>query len=68
MVPSASLVHWSPPQQLFYKANFDGALFQDITSVGTEVVIRDFVGQIIGSLSERIVLLPTVDDVEALAC
>jgi len=67
VVSSASLVHWSLPQQLFYKANFGGALFQDITSAGTLVVIRDLVGQIIGSLSERIVLPPTVYDVEALA-
>ena len=42
--------------------------YQDITSVGTGVVSRDLVGQIIGSLSERIVLPPTVYDVEALAC
>ena len=32
------------------------------------MVIRDFAGQIIGSLLKRIVLPLTVDDVEALAC
>ena len=32
------------------------------------IVIRDSTGKVIGALSERIALLTTVDDVEALAC
>ncbi|KAK9991098.1 hypothetical protein SO802_026083 [Lithocarpus litseifolius] len=61
-------VHWSPPPQALYKANFDGAIFQDIHSASIGVVIKVGSGEIIGSLMERLVLPPTVEDVEALAC
>lgn len=59
---SPPTVHWSPPPQDLYKANFDGAIFQDIYSAGTGVVIRDCTGEIIGSLMEQLVLPPTVED------
>ena len=65
---SPPTVHWSPPPQSLYKANFDGAIFRDIYSARIGVVIRDCSGEIIGSLMERLVLPPTVEDVEALAC
>ena len=65
---SPPTVHWSPPPQALYKANFDGAIFRDIYSASIGVVIRDCLGEIINSLMERLVLPPTVEDVEALAC
>ncbi|XP_075640371.1 uncharacterized protein LOC142612138 [Castanea sativa] len=65
-IPSSN--SWSPPQTPFYKANFDGALFQDINKAGIGVVIRDSAGLVIGALSEIISLPPSVIEVEALAC
>lgn len=65
---SPPTVHWSPSPQALYKANFDRAIFQDIYSAGNRVVIRDWSGDIIDSLMEQLVLPPTVEDVEALAC
>ncbi|XP_050281288.1 uncharacterized protein LOC126722181 [Quercus robur] len=43
-------------------------MFQDIAAAGLGVVIRDHEGKVIGALSERIALPPSVNDVEALAC
>ena len=60
--------HWVPPDLPFYKANFDGALFRDSSSVGIGVVVRDFEGNVIGALFERIGLPASVVEVEALAC
>lgn len=64
---SPSPTHWSPPTSPVYKLNFDGALFQDISSVGIGVVNRDHEGKAIGALAERIALPTTVKDVEVLA-
>ena len=60
--------HWLPPPPSVYKINFDGATFLDTVSTGLGVVARDSDGMVIASLSERISLLPTVEDLEALAC
>ena len=60
--------HWLPPPQSVYKLNFDGATFLDMASVGLGVVARDSDGMVIASLSKRITLPPTVEDLEALAC
>nr|POE75016.1 isoform 5 of dol-p-man:man(7)glcnac(2)-pp-dol alpha-1,6-mannosyltransferase [Quercus suber] len=60
--------HWLPHSLNQYKANCDGAVFRDINSAGLGVVIRDSVGLIIATLSERICLPSTVDELEALAC
>lgn len=35
---------------------------------GTGIVIRDFDGEVIAALTERITLPPSVEEVEALAC
>ncbi|KAL0012228.1 hypothetical protein SO802_007336 [Lithocarpus litseifolius] len=60
--------HWLPPLPTQYKANSDGAIFQDTGLAGIGVVIRDFEGMVLAALSERIPLPSTVEDVEALAC
>ena len=60
--------NWLPPSPNQYKANSDGAIFQDSGSTGLGVVVRDSKGMVIVALSERIALPPTVEDVEALAC
>ena len=63
-----ALVHWFPPPNSWCKANFDGAIFQELGAAGIGVVIRDHEGKVIGAILERIALLPSVEDVEALAC
>ena len=60
--------HWLPPPPTQYKANSDGAIFQDSGIVGIGVVIRDSKGMVVAALSERITLPSTMEDVEALAC
>ena len=64
---SSATVRWSPPPISWYKANFDGAIFQELGAAGLVVVIRDHEGSVVGALSERIALPPLVEDVEALA-
>ena len=69
MAPSqaAKPIHWSPPSNSWCKANFDGAVFQELGEAGLGVVVRDHEGTVIGAFSERIALPPTVEDVEAMA-
>ena len=59
---------WSPPCSNIYKANFDGAVFQELQKAGVGVVIRNSNGEVIGALSESYFLPATVEDVEAIAC
>nr|POE81223.1 putative ribonuclease h protein [Quercus suber] len=61
-------VHWCPPPNSWCKVNFDGAIFQELGDAGIGVVIRDHVGKVIGAMSERIALPPSLEHVEALAC
>ena len=57
------------PYLSFYKANFEGAEFQDLQKAGIGgVVIRDSNGEVIGALSESSFLPATVEDVAANAC
>lgn len=60
--------HWLPPSPSVYEVNFNEANFWDKVSVGLGVVVRDSGGMVIASLSERIYLPPTMEDLEALAC
>ncbi|XP_065630784.1 uncharacterized protein LOC136068061 [Quercus suber] len=60
--------NWRPPCSNFYKANFDGVVFQDFQKAGIGVVIRDSNGEVIGALSESSFLPATIEDVEAIAC
>lgn len=60
--------HWCPLPHAIFKANFDGAVFQSSNSAGIRLVIHDHRGEIIGSLSMRNPLPPTVAEVKALAC
>ena len=51
----------------FYKANFDGALFEGSNFAGIGVVFRDCSGEVIGALSQNILLPKSVKHAEALA-
>ena len=62
-----SQVHWTKPPQDFYKANFDAALFDSSNMAGIGVVIRDYNGNVIGALSQKIALPPSIEHAEALA-
>ena len=42
----------SPTDSL--KTNFDGAIFQESNEAGTRVVIRNFMGEVMVALSEKI--------------
>ncbi|KAL4616185.1 hypothetical protein ACB092_07G180400 [Castanea dentata] len=53
---------WYPPLPSCYKANFE-----DISTAGIRVIIRNSEGQVTGALSEKINLPPSVDEMEALA-
>ena len=57
---------WQPPGPLQYKVNVDGALFEADNTTGLGVVIRNQHGRVMASLSEHILLPPTVLEVEAL--
>ncbi|XP_050241121.1 uncharacterized protein LOC126690018 [Quercus robur] len=58
---------WIPPQDTFYKANFDAAIFEDLGSAGLGVVIRDCHGQVIAALSQKIWKPNSIEAAEALA-
>ena len=60
-------LRWKPPNFGLYKINFDSAVFADQVSAGIRVVIRDWEGQIIVALSQKVRYLSSVDLVEALA-
>ena len=58
---------WQPPGPFQYKVNVDEALCEADNTAGLGVVIRNEHGQVMASLSERILLPSTVLEVEALA-
>ena len=60
-------IPWSPPPLGLYKANFDGAVFQDSHEAGLGVIIRDPNGLVIASLAQKIPFPGSVVMVEALA-
>ena len=61
------LACWTPPDDEYYKINFDGALFQVNNCAGIGVVIRNGDGQVMASFSQQSPLPLTVIEVEALS-
>ncbi|KAL0004229.1 hypothetical protein SO802_011790 [Lithocarpus litseifolius] len=59
---------WRPPEQGYFKVNFDAAVFKPLNLAGIEVVIRDWRGETVVALSMPIALASTVAELEALAC
>ena len=58
---------WTPPEQGVYKANYDGAYFVEEEKAGIGVVVRNDLGQVMGSLAEKIEKPSTLEVLEALA-
>ena len=52
-ISSANLLptRWTPPTTGVYKANVDGAVFRDQSTVGVGVLLWDDKGQVVGALS-----------------
>ena len=40
-------MHWQPPLEGLYKANFDAAYFGNLGMAGIGVIVRDSVGEIL---------------------
>ena len=47
----AAPIHWLPPLEGMYKANFDATYFGNLGMAGIRVVVRDREGEIIAALS-----------------
>ncbi|XP_023910597.2 uncharacterized protein LOC112022257 [Quercus suber] len=58
---------WVPPAEGTYKVNYDGAYFVDEEKAGIGVVVRNELGQVMGSLAEKIDMPSTVEVLKALA-
>jgi len=61
------LIKWTKPPKDCYKANFHAALFENNNTAGIGVVIRDCNGNVMGALSQKIVLPQSIEHAEALA-
>ena len=65
MAPPNSLC---PPSSMSFKANFNGAVFNNSHSVDVGVVIRNRSGEVVAAMSECIPLPNSIVEVEAMAC
>ena len=57
---------WSPPPIDCFKVNFDGATFPEMGKAGLGVVIRNWQGNVMASLSKQAPLPFSLDIVEAM--
>ena len=57
---------WAPPVAGVYKVNYDGAYFADEEKAGIRVMVRNELGQVMGSLAEKIEMPATVEILEAM--
>ncbi|KAL0007614.1 hypothetical protein SO802_009116 [Lithocarpus litseifolius] len=58
---------WSPPIQDTVKTNFDGAWFTESDDAGIGVVIRNSEGEVMATMSEKILKPPSIEILELLA-
>ena len=58
---------WTPLEQDIYKANYDGSYFVEEEKAGIQVVVRNDLGQVMGSLAEKIEMPSIVEVLEVLA-
>ena len=59
---------WKPPKHDHFKVNFDAIVFKSLNLARIEVVIRDWRGDVVATLSMPIALASVIGDLEALAC
>ena len=58
---------WKPPDTGFVKANFDGAIFEDLRAAGIGVAVRNEHGEVVAALAEQIPISDYVFTLETLA-
>lgn len=58
---------WKPPPDGIYKTNFDGTIFEETGEAGIGVVVWNFKGEVMASLSEKIMYPSSVEMVELLS-
>ena len=66
-VSASEVVKWLPPRSGCYKVNVDGAVFSKRKQVGVGVVICDSFGEVVATLSKKMVLLHGALKIEATA-
>lgn len=50
-------MRWTPPPAACYKINFDAAILDGYNLVGLGVVCRDFEGNVLAALSQKVGLV-----------
>uniref|UniRef100_A0A2N9J7Z2 Reverse transcriptase domain-containing protein n=1 Tax=Fagus sylvatica TaxID=28930 RepID=A0A2N9J7Z2_FAGSY len=60
-------IKWQPPRHLGFKANYDGAVFQESNEAGIGVVVRDREGKVMASLVQKVHHPQSVECIEAWA-
>jgi ribonuclease HI len=60
-------IKWQPPRHLGFKANYDGAVFQESNEAGIGVVVRDREGKVMASLVQKVRHPQSVECIEAWA-
>ena len=63
---SPTRVRLIPPPPPLFKVNFDGVVFNEDRKAGVGVVIRNCLGQVMASMTEKCNLPTLVDEVEAM--
>ena len=58
---------WKPPDTGFVKANFDGAIFEDISAAGIGVAVWNEHGEVVAAMAEKVPVPDSVFTLEALA-
>ena len=58
---------WKPPDTGFVKANFDGAIFEDISVASIGVAVRNEHGEVVVAMAEKILMPNSVFTLETLA-
>ena len=58
---------WKPPDMGFVKANFDGAIFKDISAAGIGVAVRNELGEVVAAMAEKVPIPDSVFTLETLA-
>ncbi|KAK9997071.1 hypothetical protein SO802_021757 [Lithocarpus litseifolius] len=65
--PSKKRPRWKPPDSGFEKANFDGAIFEDLSVAGIGVAVRNEHGEVVATLAEKIPIPNSIFTLETLA-